>query len=93
METTLTNENLEDKNRYPQPVTIRELLQDILVLIVYSMFAFSMLNTGGPLSSVYTAFSGCFGGLAVFLMFTRVRVRVPAAWQPTAVAIKQATTL
>ena len=44
METTLTNENLEDKNRFEKPMTVKEFIQALIVFIVYVIFAVKLLR-------------------------------------------------
>ncbi len=44
MELPLTNENLVDKNRFATRMTIREFVQSLIVFILYSFFAISLLR-------------------------------------------------
>lgn len=44
MEHTLSNANLEDKNRFKNPMTVREFVQSLILLIVYSLFAIKALK-------------------------------------------------
>ena len=44
METKLTNSNLEDKERFSNPMTVRDFLQSLMVLIVYAVFAIKLLK-------------------------------------------------
>lgn len=44
MENTLSNDNLEDKGRFPNPMTVREFIQSLFVLVVYGTFAIKVLK-------------------------------------------------
>ncbi len=44
MEQTLTNANLDDKNRFKTPMTVKEFIQSLAVLIFYVTFALKLLK-------------------------------------------------
>lgn len=44
LENTLTNNNLEDKNRFQDPMTIREFIQILIISLCYIAFAFKVLR-------------------------------------------------
>lgn len=62
MEHTLSNENLDDKNRFRNAMTVREFVQSLIILVVYSTFALKILKkipalfglgeSGGDVNSV-----------------------------------------
>lgn len=44
MEQTLTNTNLTDKKRFTSPITIRQFVQHLIILITYTLFAIKVLK-------------------------------------------------
>ncbi len=62
METELNNSKLTDKNRFKKPMTVREFVQSLIILVVYVAFALKMLKkvpglfgfgeSGGEIKSV-----------------------------------------
>lgn len=62
MEQTLTNDNLEDKDRFKKPMTVREFIQLFIILISYVLFALKVLKKlpglfGGAESTSESIFS------------------------------------
>lgn len=62
MEQTLTNSNLSDKGRFQKSMTIREFVQGLIVLIVYSGFAIKLLRKLPGLFSSSESFSDSVSG-------------------------------
>lgn len=44
MEQTLTNDNLEDKNRFTEPMTVREFVHQLIVFLCYAVFLVKLLR-------------------------------------------------